>query len=108
MIRVIIGYKIKKNADIQPILNKLRAHAMTYPGFIGAENLQNVKDSSIVAMFQTWDRLGRLAGVGTIQSLERLSLMKQNQSYMRVQGWTNIQGDTNERVRISLQRIIEK
>ena len=57
MIRVIIGYKIKKNADTQPILNKLRAHAMTYPGFIGAENLQNVKDSSIVAMFQTWDRL---------------------------------------------------
>jgi antibiotic biosynthesis monooxygenase (ABM) superfamily enzyme len=57
MIRVIIGYKTKKNADIQPILIKLRAHAMTYPGFIGDENLQNVKDSGIVAMIQTWDRM---------------------------------------------------
>ncbi len=57
MIRVIIGYKLNKGADIEPILNKLRSLAQSYPGFIGAENLRSAKDSSIVAMIQTWDKL---------------------------------------------------
>ena len=57
MIRVIIGYKCRKDADIQPILVKLRSYAMSYPGFIGAENLQNQKNRSIIAMIQTWDKM---------------------------------------------------
>lgn len=57
MIRVIIGYKVKRGSDIEPTLNKLRSLAQTYPGFIGAENLRNAQDSSIVAMIQTWDKL---------------------------------------------------
>ncbi len=57
MIRAIIGYKVKKGADIEPVLNKIRSHAQTYPGFVGAENLRNAKDSTVVAMVQTWDKL---------------------------------------------------
>jgi antibiotic biosynthesis monooxygenase (ABM) superfamily enzyme len=57
MIKVIIGYKVKKSTDIEPILLKLRSNAITFPGFVAAENLQNQKDSSIIAMVQTWDRM---------------------------------------------------
>jgi len=57
MIKVIIGYKLKEGADIQPILLKLRSHAMQYPGFIGAENLLSKKDSSIVATISTWEKV---------------------------------------------------
>lgn len=55
MIKVIIEYILKNSADIQPILRKLRSHAMTFPGFISAENLRNEKDGSIVVMIQTWE-----------------------------------------------------
>lgn len=57
MIKVIIGYKLKEGADIQPILLKFRSHAMQYPGFIGAENLLSAKDSSIVATVSTWEKV---------------------------------------------------
>ena len=57
MIKVIVGYKLKEGADIQPILLKLRSNAMQYPGFIGAENLLSEKDSSIVAMVSTWEKV---------------------------------------------------
>ena len=57
MIKAIIGYKVRKGSDIEPVLNKLRAHAMTYPGFIAAENLRSEKESTIVAMIQSWDKL---------------------------------------------------
>ena len=57
MIRVIIGYRVKKDADIQQMLFRLRSYAMTFPGFIGAENLVSEQDRSIVAMIQTWDKL---------------------------------------------------
>ena len=55
MIKVIIGYKLKDGADIQPVLLKLRSHAMTYPGFVGAENLLSEQDFSIVASVSTWE-----------------------------------------------------
>jgi heme-degrading monooxygenase HmoA len=55
MIKVIIGYRMKEGADILPMLMKLRSHAMTYPGYIGAENLMNNKDVSIVAIITTWE-----------------------------------------------------
>jgi heme-degrading monooxygenase HmoA len=56
MIKVMVGYKLKRDADIQPILLKLRTHAMTYPGFVGAENLVSREDSSIVAMISIWEK----------------------------------------------------
>jgi len=56
MIKVIVGYKVRKGKDIEPILLKLRSHAMTYPGFVGAENLISEKDISIVAVVSTWTK----------------------------------------------------
>ena len=56
MIKVIIGYKLKSGADIEPILLKLRAGAMTYPGFVNSENLLSEQDTSIVATISTWQK----------------------------------------------------
>ena len=55
MIKAITGYKMKEGADILPMLMKLRSHAMTYPGYIGAENLMNNHDVSIVAIITAWE-----------------------------------------------------
>lgn len=55
MIKVINGYKLKRGADLQPVLLKLREHAMSYPGYVGADNLVSDKDPSIVAIITTWD-----------------------------------------------------
>jgi heme-degrading monooxygenase HmoA len=57
MIKVIVGYELKEGADIQPILLKLRSYALTFPGFISAEHIRSVKDTSIVALLYNWDRL---------------------------------------------------
>jgi len=57
MIKVLIGYKLKSGVDIQPILLKLRSYAMTYPGFVGAENLLSEQDISIVATVSTWEKV---------------------------------------------------
>lgn len=55
MIKGVIGYKVKNYKDIEPILMKLRSHAMQYPGFVSAENLVSDVDSSIVVMMSTWE-----------------------------------------------------
>jgi heme-degrading monooxygenase HmoA len=55
MIKVIIGYKMKEGADVLPMLIKLRSHAMSFPGYVGAENLMNNHDVSIVAIITTWE-----------------------------------------------------
>ena len=57
MIAVIVGYKLKTDADIQPILMKLRSHAMTYLGFIKAENLISTKDKTIAAIIYSWETI---------------------------------------------------
>ena len=57
MIKVIAGHKVKKDADIQPTLFKLRSHAMQYPGYVGAENLLGEGDTSIVVLVTTWERI---------------------------------------------------
>ncbi len=57
MIKVIVGYKVKRDADIQPVFLKLRSNAMQYPGFVGAENLVSQQDGSIVAMISTWEKV---------------------------------------------------
>jgi heme-degrading monooxygenase HmoA len=55
VVKVINGYKLKRGADLQPVLLRLREHAMSYPGYVGAENLVSDKDPSIVAIITTWD-----------------------------------------------------
>ena len=57
MIKGIVGCKVRKDKDIQPMLLKLRSHAIQYPGFKSVENLVNEKNISIVAMVSTWETL---------------------------------------------------
>lgn len=57
MIKGIVGYRVRKDKDIQPMLLKLRSHAMQYPGFKGVENLVSDENTSIVAMVSTWETL---------------------------------------------------
>ena len=54
MVKVIVGYRLKKGADIQALLLKLRSHAMQYPGFIGAETYIRNKERSIIMVVYTW------------------------------------------------------
>jgi antibiotic biosynthesis monooxygenase (ABM) superfamily enzyme len=55
MIKVIAGYRVKADADIKPILLKLRMNAMQYPGFVGAENLTHRRDVSVIVAISTWE-----------------------------------------------------
>jgi len=55
MIKGIIGFKTVSYKDLEPILMKLRSHAMQYPGYVGAENLISEKDFSVVIMISTWE-----------------------------------------------------
>jgi heme-degrading monooxygenase HmoA len=57
MIKVIEGYELKSGADIQPLFLKLRSHAMTFPGFISAEHIRNVKGRPIAALLYDWAKL---------------------------------------------------
>ena len=57
MVAVIVGYKLKTGADIQPLLMKLRSHAMTYLGFIKVENLISAKDKTIEAIIYSWEKM---------------------------------------------------
>lgn len=54
MIMGIIGCKVKEGENIITALGKLKTYARTYPGCLGAENLVNERDGSIVAMVSTW------------------------------------------------------
>jgi heme-degrading monooxygenase HmoA len=57
MIKVIEGYELKRDADIQPMFLKLRSYAMTFPGFISAEHIRSVKGTSIAALLYNWKGL---------------------------------------------------
>jgi antibiotic biosynthesis monooxygenase (ABM) superfamily enzyme len=57
MIKGIIGYKLGTQKDLEPILMKLRSHAMQYPGYVSAENLVSEVDSSVVIMIITWETI---------------------------------------------------
>ena len=57
MTKGIIGFKVSNYKDIEPVLLKLRLHAMQYPGFVSAENLVSDVDSSVVVMTSTWETL---------------------------------------------------
>jgi heme-degrading monooxygenase HmoA len=55
MVKGIIGYKVLRYKDVEPILMQLRSHAMQYPGFVSAENLVSEEDFSVVVMLSTWE-----------------------------------------------------
>jgi len=55
MIKVIVGYRVKDGADIQPVLLKIRANAMQYSGFVGAETLVRRKDGTVIIVITTWE-----------------------------------------------------
>ena len=57
MISVIVGYKLKSGADIQPTLRKLMSNAITHPGFIRAENLISATDKTIAIIIYSWDKI---------------------------------------------------
>jgi heme-degrading monooxygenase HmoA len=57
MIKGIIGYKVLRYKDVEPILMQLRSHAMQYPGFVSAENLVSEEDLSVVVMISTWETM---------------------------------------------------
>ena len=57
MIKGILGYKVRKDTDLEPILLKLKSHATQYQGFKGMENLVSAENASVVAMVSTWDSL---------------------------------------------------
>ena len=58
MIKGIIGFKVLRYKDVEPILMQLRSHAMQYSGFVSAENLVSEKDFSVVVMISTWETIG--------------------------------------------------
>ena len=57
MIKAFTGFKVKKDADIFHPLLKIRGAAIQYPGYISAENLQNLEDSSKILVLSTWQTL---------------------------------------------------
>jgi antibiotic biosynthesis monooxygenase (ABM) superfamily enzyme len=57
MIKLIEGYELKRDADIQPVFLKLRSYAMTFPGFISAEHIRSVNGASIAALLYNWKGL---------------------------------------------------
>ncbi len=57
MIKVIEGYELKKDTDIQPLFVKLRSYATTFPGFISAEYIKSVKGNPIAALLYNWEGL---------------------------------------------------
>ena len=57
MIKGIVGCKVRQDVDLEPILLKLKSHAMQYQGFKGMENLVSEENASVVAMVSTWESL---------------------------------------------------
>ncbi len=92
MIKVINGYKLKRDADLQPLLLKLREHAMSYPGYVGAENLVSDKDPSIVAIITTWDSVEQWRDWQ--ESKRRAEIMKEAEPLLE------------EELRVSVYRVI--
>jgi heme-degrading monooxygenase HmoA len=57
MIKGIVGCKVRRDTDLEPILLKLKSHAAQYQGFKGTENLVSEGNVPIVAMVSTWESL---------------------------------------------------
>jgi heme-degrading monooxygenase HmoA len=57
MIKGIVGCRVRKDRDLEPVLLKLKSHATQYQGFKGIENLVSEENASVVAMVTTWENL---------------------------------------------------
>ena len=57
MVKGIVGCKVRKDTDLEPMLLKLKSHATQYEGFKGMENLVSEENASVVAMVSTWESL---------------------------------------------------
>jgi quinol monooxygenase YgiN len=57
MIKVIMGFNVKLDADIQPALLDLQAYALQSPGFLSAENLAASRDSALIIYVTSWQNL---------------------------------------------------
>jgi heme-degrading monooxygenase HmoA len=57
MIKGIVGCKVRQDVDLEPIMLKLKSHAMQYQGFKGMENLVGEENASVVAMVSTWESI---------------------------------------------------
>jgi heme-degrading monooxygenase HmoA len=57
MIKGIVGCKVRKDKDLEPILLKLKSHAAQYQGFKCMENLVSEENASVLAMVSTWESL---------------------------------------------------
>jgi len=57
MVLVIVGYKLKSGANIQPVFMELRSHAITYHGFVQALNVISTKDKTIAAIIYSWEKI---------------------------------------------------
>jgi heme-degrading monooxygenase HmoA len=55
MIKGIVGCKVRRDTDLEPILVKLKSHAAQYQGFKGVDNLVSADNASVVAMVSTWE-----------------------------------------------------
>jgi len=55
MIKGIVGYRVRKDTDLEPILLKLKSHAAQYQGFKGMENLVSEQNASVLAIVSTWE-----------------------------------------------------
>jgi len=77
MIKGIVGCKVAKDGDLEPVLLKLKSHAMQYQGFMGTENLMGEDNGSVLAMVSTWQSLE--AWKSWIQSTITRNLLRQAQ-----------------------------
>ena len=57
MVKGIVGCRVRKDTDLEPMLLKLKSHAAQYEGFKGMENLVSEENASVVAMVTTWENL---------------------------------------------------
>jgi len=57
MIKGFVGCKVRDDTDLEPILRKLKSHAMQYQGFKGIENLISEENTSVVTVVSTWESL---------------------------------------------------
>ena len=55
MVKGIIGYRVRTDTDLEPILFKLKSHAAQYQGFKGVETLVSADNASVIAMVSTWE-----------------------------------------------------
>ena len=54
MVRVIMGFNVSPDIDIQPILLDLRSYALQCPGFMTAENPSAQRNYSIIIYVTSW------------------------------------------------------